>query len=203
MSKITIIITYIVLIYLLYLTKDSSQKEHHHGEAVRLIPLHGYDIFSLPLAGTPSRWTGQRRCWRILFNYVNRLRKKLINTLIYLISFFNLLPTWSPRNWCDRAPLTSPTSFVSCIISPVLCLCVFSWLLCKIFVRRPPTKATNWFLLNFPPPHSQPQTTWNSPPHTSRRGHISSQTPPYHWYYYLVDCRMSFNQLVAVHGRRV
>ncbi len=75
-----------------YIYEDSSQKEHHHGEAVRLIPLHRYDIFSLPLAGTSSRWTGQRQCRRILFNYVNRLRKELINTLIYLISFFNCSP---------------------------------------------------------------------------------------------------------------
>ena len=93
-----------VLIYLLCLTKDFARKEHHHGEAVRLIPLHGYVIFSRPLAGTSSRWTGQGRCRRILFNYVKQLRKKLISKLIYFISFFNLLPTWSPWNRCDRAP---------------------------------------------------------------------------------------------------
>ncbi len=176
--KVTIIITSIVLIYLLYLTKDSSQKEHHHGEAVHLIPLHGYDIFSRPLAGTSSWWTCQRRCQRISFNYVNRRRKKIISTLIYFISFFNLLPTWSPQNQCDWAPLMSPSGFVSCMISPLLCLCVFSWLLCKIFNLWPPTKATNWFSLHFFPPHSQPQTTWNSPPHTSPCGYISSQPPP-------------------------
>ena len=83
----------IVLIYLLYLTEDLAKKQDDHGEAVRRIPWHGYVIFSRLLAATSSRWTGRARCRRILLNYLNQLRKKLISTLICFISFFNLLPT--------------------------------------------------------------------------------------------------------------
>ena len=68
--------------------QKSSRKVHHHGEAVRLIPLHGYVIFCRPLAGTYSWWTGQGHCRRILFYYVKRLRKKLISTLIYFNFIF-------------------------------------------------------------------------------------------------------------------
>jgi hypothetical protein len=84
------------------------------------------------------RWARRGLIRRILFNYLNRLRKKLISTLIYFISFFSLLPTRSPRNRCDRAPLTSPSGRASCMIPPPSCLHIFGWLLCKIVVRLPP-----------------------------------------------------------------
>ncbi len=73
------------------------------------------------------------------------LKDNKISTLIYFISFFNLLPTWSPRNRCDRAPLTSPSGRASCMIPPPSCLHIFGWLLCKIVVRLPP-KTTIWFI---------------------------------------------------------
>ena len=135
----------IVFIYLLNLTKDFTKTIYHHGEAGCRIPWHGYAIFSHPLAVTSLQWTGQGRCWRILLNYVNQLRKKLISTLIYFISFFNLLPTWLPWNRSDRAPLTSPSGCASFMIPPPLGMHVFGWLLCKIVVRRPP-KTTIWFI---------------------------------------------------------
>ena len=116
----------------------SKKKQDHHGEAICRIPWHGYVIFSRLLAATSSRWTGRARCRRILLNYLNRLRKKLISTLICFISFFNLLPTRSPRNRCDRAPLTYPSGCASFMIPPPSGMHVFGWLLCKIVVRRPP-----------------------------------------------------------------
>ena len=65
----------------------------------------GMDILKysrLPRA-TPSRWARRGPIRRILFNYLNRLRKKLISALIYFISFFSLLPTRSPRNRASAA----------------------------------------------------------------------------------------------------
>ena len=65
----------------------------------------GMDILKysrLPRA-TPSRWARRIPIRRILFNYLNRLRKKLISALIYFISFFSLLPTRSPRNQASAA----------------------------------------------------------------------------------------------------
>ncbi len=66
-KKKQIISISIVLIYLLYLTKDFAKRT------------------SPWWSRSPERWTGQGRCRRILFNYVKRLRKKLICTLIYFI----------------------------------------------------------------------------------------------------------------------
>ena len=150
----------------------SEKKEDHHGEAVRRVQRHGYFKYSRPPQATSSRWADWRRLRRILFNYVNQLRKKLITALIYFISFFNLLPTWSPRNRCDRAPLTSPSSRASCLIPPPSYLHVFGWLLCKNVVRRHP-KTTIWFIFFvFLLPHSPPQMMCNCPPHTFRRGQI-------------------------------
>ena len=116
----------------------SEKKEDHHGEAVRQVQRHGYFKFSRPPRAISSRWARRGPIRRILFNYLNRLRKKLISALIYFISFFSLLPTRSPRNRCDRAPLTSPSGRASCMIPPPSCLHIFGWLLCKIVVRLPP-----------------------------------------------------------------
>jgi len=77
-------------------------------------------------------------------NYVNRIRKKLISTLIDFILFFDLLPRRSPRNQSDRAPLTSPSGLASFPNPPPSRPCVFSWLLCVVcrqstmisFIRR-------------------------------------------------------------------
>ena len=88
--------------------------------------------YSRPPRATPSRWAHRGPIRRILFNYLNRLRKKLISALIYFISFFSILPTLSPRNQCNRAPLTSPSGSASRMIPPPSCLQIFGWLLCKI-----------------------------------------------------------------------
>ena len=129
----------ILLVYLLYLPKDLAKKK----KITMVKPFarsSGMDILKysrLPRA-TPSRWARRGPIRRILFNYLNRLRKKLISALIYFISFFSLLPTRSPRNRCDRAPLTSPSGSASRMIPPPSCLHIFGWLLCKIVVRLPP-----------------------------------------------------------------
>ena len=78
---------------------------------------------------TPFVWG---LCWRILLNYVNWLRKKLISTLIYFILFFDLLPPRSPRNQSDRAPLTSPSGHAFFPTPPPSRPPVFSWLLCVV-----------------------------------------------------------------------
>ena len=129
----------ILLIYLLYLTKDLAKKK----KITMVKPFarsSGMDIlkYSRPPRATPSRWARRGPIRRISFNYLNRLRKKLISALIYFISFFSLLPTRSPRNRCDRAPLTSPSGRASCMIPFPSCLHIFGWLLCKIVVRLPP-----------------------------------------------------------------
>ena len=128
-----------LLIYLLYLTKDVAKKK----KITMVKPFagsSGMDILNIaaPPRATPLRWARRGPIRRILFNYLNRLRKKLISTLIYFISFFGLLPTRSPRNRCNRAPLTSPSGHASCMIPPPSFLHIFGWLLCKIVVRLPP-----------------------------------------------------------------
>jgi hypothetical protein len=94
-----------------------------------------------------------------LLNYANYPRKKLISTLIYFNSFFNLLPTQSPRNRWDRAPLTCPSSRASYLVPPPLCLHIFSWLLRKIVVQRPSKALNRYVYFIFLSPHSPPQTT--------------------------------------------
>ncbi len=94
----------ILLVYLLYLPKDLAKKK----KITMVKPFarsSGMDILKysrLPRA-TPSRWARRIPIRRILFNYLNRLRKKLISALIYFISFFSLLPTRSPRNQASAA----------------------------------------------------------------------------------------------------
>ena len=112
----------------------------------------GMDIlkYSRPPRATPLRWARRGPIRRILFNYLNRLRKKLISALIYFISFFSLLPTRSPRNRCDRAPLTYPSGSASRMIPPPSCLqflvacCVKSSSGCRL---RPRSDLFSYFFV--------------------------------------------------------
>ena len=160
-SMITRSVTGIYRTYLSTLSHKrlSEKKQDHHGEAVRRVQRHGYFKYSHPPWATPLRWARGGPIRRILFNYLNRLRKKLFSTLIYFISYFNLLPTRSPRNRCDRATLTCPSSRESSLVPPLTCLRVFGWLLCKIVVRRPPKATISFIFFNFLSPQFPPQTT--------------------------------------------
>ncbi len=111
-----------------------------------------YIIFSHPLAASssPSWWTGQG-----LWNFVNQWRKISSKILIYFISFFYLLPTWSPQNWCDHAPLMSPKGGMSQVL--VGC-CV------KLVICWPPKATIILFFLNSLLHYSLPQTMGNHPP---------------------------------------
>jgi len=158
--------------------QKSSRKVHHHGEAVRLIPLHGYVIFCRPLAGTYSWWTGQGHCRRILFYYVKRLRKKLISTLSILISFFNLLPTWSPRNRCDCAPLTSPSGFASFKMTPLSCLCFLVGCRVKSSSGGYLKPWTDFLIKFFVPTFTAPNDVKYPPPHVWPRSILVTTPPP-------------------------
>ncbi len=114
---------------LYYVVHNHKKMEHHHGGADCQVQRHGYCNYSFLLMATSLLWVGQGCCQRILFNYVNWLRKKIISTLIYFILFFNLLQTWLHQNWFYFSPLTTPPSCSSCSIPPPSHLCVFGWLL--------------------------------------------------------------------------
>ena len=160
-SMITRSVTGIYRTYLSTLSHKrlSEKKGHHHGEAVRHIPWHEFCDRDQTLAAPCSRWVGRGLRRRILLNYANYPRKKLISTLIYFNSFFNLLPTQSPRNRWDRAPLTCPSSRASYLVPPPLCLHIFSWLLREIVVQRPSKALNRYVYFIFLSPHSPPQTT--------------------------------------------
>ncbi len=55
--------------------------------------------------------------------FLNQSRKNLISELIHFILVFYYAPTWSPQNWLNPAPLTSPPGCVSCTI-PLCHACV-------------------------------------------------------------------------------
>jgi len=139
----------------------------------------GMDIlkYSRPPRATPSRWARRGPIRRILFNYLNRLRKKLISALIYFISFFSLLPT-SPRNRCDRAPLTYPLGSTSRMIPPPSCLqflvacCVKSSSGCRL---RPRSDLFSYF---FVASFAAPNDVKSSPPHVPPRSNLVTQPPP-------------------------
>ena len=67
-------------------------------------------ISSRPTPETSSRWVGQRRLRRILFNSLNRLRKKLfIDYIIYFIIFYPPSQLVCPKTVKCIPPLRSPT----------------------------------------------------------------------------------------------
>jgi hypothetical protein len=66
----------ILLIYLLYLTKGMTKKSHHHGGAVCHVQRNGYSKLANTLAVAALEGVGRGRCCRVLFDYVNWLRKK-------------------------------------------------------------------------------------------------------------------------------
>ncbi len=109
-----------------------SKKEHCHGGAVCRDQRHGQCEWANILAVASLRWVGRGRCQRVLFIFVNWLRKKLISELIHFSLVFYFAPTWLPQNWLNRTPLTSPPGHASCSIPPLSlsCLYVFVWLLC-------------------------------------------------------------------------
>ncbi len=57
---------------------------------------HGYGELANTLAVASLEGGGRGRGARVLFNYVNRQRKKLISKLINFILFFYPFPTQSP-----------------------------------------------------------------------------------------------------------
>jgi len=129
-------------IYCTYLSTLSHKRLSEKKKITMVKPFarsSGMNI--LKFSRPPRAITSQRACRvpirRILLNYLNRLRKIIISSLIYFISFFSLLPTRSPRNRCDRAPLTSPSGSASRMIPPPSRMDIFGWLLCKIIVRLP------------------------------------------------------------------
>jgi len=105
---------YVSYLFIYFISQKTSRKKKKITMVKPFARSSGMDIskYRRPPA-TPSRWARRGPIRRILFNYLNRLRKKIISALIYFISFFSLLPTRSPRNRCDRAPLTSPSGSVS------------------------------------------------------------------------------------------
>jgi hypothetical protein len=63
-------------------------------------------LFAATSSLQPHCDTVQGLSVKVLLNYVNWLRKKIIRTLINCIIFFDLLPTQWPHNLSDRTPLT-------------------------------------------------------------------------------------------------
>ncbi len=78
--------------------------------------------------------------------FLCKLAKKKINSYTHwFYSFFDLLPTWLPRNWSDRAPLMSPSGRASFPTAPPVPPPVFNWLL-HVACRQLPTKTTIRFI---------------------------------------------------------
>ena len=133
-------------------------------------------------------------------------KKKIITTLIDCILFFDLLPTRSPRNWSDRAPLTSPSgrAFFPTPLPPRLH--IFSWWLCVVCCRSLPKTMIRsvFYFLNFLSPHAASNDVKSSP-HMFRHGRISSKhlpTSPMLSFGWLV-CVSSFHCLVVVYSHGV
>jgi hypothetical protein len=103
-------------------------------------------INSHPPPATSSRWVGQGRIRRNLFNYVNWLRKKKFSEGIYFILFFNLLKLEHPQNGQIVPPLRSPT-VVPRVPSFPCCARMFLVGCCVLFVVWRPRKATTYFIL--------------------------------------------------------
>jgi hypothetical protein len=122
-------------------------------------------ISGRPTPETSSRWVGQGRLRRILFNSLNRLRKKLFIDHIYFIIFYPPLPTRPPQNDQMQPPLRSPT-VASRILSLSRRARVFLVGCCIFLTRREPSKATTSFIFDFfSPSIRRPVPGDNTPPH--------------------------------------
>jgi len=107
-----------------------TKNNTHHGGAVCRVQRHGCCGSDKTLPVPSSQWGGRGRCRTILFNYVNRLRKKLISKLINFILYLlysQLNPP--PKRWYRISP-TRPARRTSPPYSPPSRLSVFGWLLC-------------------------------------------------------------------------
>ncbi len=109
-QKTSLLLYYLVLRsphHPLYPTMSKSKPSSMALMFPAMIQWHGYCNYSCPLAATSLWWIGWGLCWRNLFNYVNRLRKKLISKLINLILVFYPRPNWSsPKRWYCASPTT-------------------------------------------------------------------------------------------------
>ncbi len=155
-----------------------QKKEDHHGDAFRRILWYGYVIFSHILTATSSRWTVRGHCWRILLNYLNWLRKKLICTLIHCILFLASSQLDCPETDPIELPLTSPSG-CAFFLNPQLSLpCVFSWLLCVVFIVWWPFTATECiFSYHFLSLESPSKTMDNCPSQAFLHGRFLYRIP--------------------------
>jgi hypothetical protein len=87
---------------------------------------------SCPPPATSLQWVGQGHVQRILYNYVNRLRKYLFSKHDDLFYFFTPSPSLITPKRSNCAPPALTTGQISLPIHPSLPARVFGWLLCLI-----------------------------------------------------------------------
>ncbi len=156
------------------------KNEHQHGGAVCRVQRHGYCQCSNILAVSPSWWVRWGRWWRILLDFVNRPREKLISKLINFMLFLYPLPTQLPRKHLYRPsplsppPIKSPLLFLLChahIFLVGCCVLIFydgGLRPCCIFFLQ-------FFLLLGLPPQT---IVRHAPPHILPKLHLFYDIPP-------------------------
>ena len=164
---------------------------------IRRIPWNGFVIFSHPVAATFAM-TGRARCRRILLNYVNQLRKKLIITLIYFISF--LTSSQLDRPEIDAIALPSPPHQVARPLWSPLCRACMILVGCCVksssggHLSQQSDLFSYFFVASLAAP-----TPWNLQPESSAAVTSRYNTSPHRRHCLLVGCCVSLRLLVAVY----
>ncbi len=118
----------------------------HHGGAVCRVQRRGYSERDKTLTVPSSEGACRGCCQRILFNYVNQQRKKLIKlTHQFILSLYPCPTRLPPKRWYCHSPALLPRR-TSSLVPPLSRPRVFGWLLNWKSIRghlRP-----QWSILN-------------------------------------------------------
>ncbi len=162
-----------------------ANKEHHHVWAVCWVQRHGYCECSNILMVVPSRWVGQGRWQMVLFNFVNRPRKKLINKLINFFYFCTPFQLDHPKNDCITFPMHSPppSNLLSCS-SSITPACFWLVVVCKYCTGHIVLTFCNFFHCSV----HHPKRWYGTPPTHSAQVASLLWNPPHCWCQLSVDC---------------
>jgi hypothetical protein len=148
-----------------WLPRQPSNKYHHHGGAVRCYSSMAVANQSLVPPGASSKGVGRGRCARVLFNYADRLRKKLINKLNNLFYFFTPYPTYNaPKMMASRFPHASRSLHIPSMLPSIEN--AYFWLVVVFWSAdwRPINATMYCIFIIFASLHSTTQTTGRCPP---------------------------------------
>jgi hypothetical protein len=135
-------------------------------------------ISGRPTPETSSRWVGRGHLRRVLFNSLNRLRKKNIYWIHLFYIILAPLPTRPPQNDQMHPPPFVPRrsrliSYPSPVAPAYFWLVVASFELVRSHLRPRRVFFLFFFLLRFDARFRE-----TTPPHTFRPGRVSSPTSP-------------------------